>query len=289
MPQSWQKLSFTNKHPRDDHIIFHEPTHTYYIDGSSEKVISCTKFIHEFFPHFDPDVTIAKMMKSPKWTSSVWHGMSAEQIKKKWNDSGKEASTKGTAMHLAIEQFLHGSEEVIDPENYGTIEWKYFMNFWRDVEHDLVPYRSEWEVWMKEFMLCGSIDMVFYSKKQNGYVIYDWKRSKEIKTTNNFANGFGPVSHLPDSNYWHYTLQLNIYKYFLEKFYGLNVVDLCLVIIHPDNKNYRLIRLNMLNDEVEGMLNCRKRALDMNINKYIVLPIETCAIMEEEKEEEKEE
>jgi len=285
MPQSWQKLSFTNKHPRDDHITFHEPTHTYYIDGSSEKVISCTKFIHEFFPHFDPDVTIAKMMKSPKWTSSVWHGMSAEQIKKKWNDSGKEASTKGTAMHLAIEQFLHGSEEVIDPENYGTIEWKYFMNFWRDVEHDLVPYRSEWEVWMKEFMLCGSIDMVFYSKKQNGYVIYDWKRSKEIKTTNNFANGFGPVSHLPDSNYWHYTLQLNIYKYFLEKFYGLNVVDLCLVIIHPDNKNYRLIRLNMLNDEVEGMLNCRKRALDMNINKYIVLPIETCAIIEEEKEE----
>jgi ATP-dependent exoDNAse (exonuclease V) beta subunit len=289
MPQSWQKLSFTNKHPRDEHITFHEPTHTYYIDGSSEKVISCTKFIHEFFPHFDPDVTIAKMMKSPKWTSSVWHGMSAEQIKKKWNDSGKEASTKGTAMHLAIEQFLHGSEEVIDPENYGTIEWKYFMNFWRDVEHDLVPYRSEWEVWMKEFMLCGSIDMVFYSKKQNGYVIYDWKRSKEIKTTNNFANGFGPVSHLPDSNYWHYTLQLNIYKYFLEKFYGLNVVDLCLVIIHPDNKNYRLIRLNMLNDEVEGMLNCRKRALDMNINKYIVLPIETCAIIEEEKEEEKEE
>lgn len=288
MPQSWQKLSFTNKHPRDDHITFHEPTHTYYIDGSSEKVISCTKFIHEFFPHFDPDVTIAKMMKSPKWSSSVWHGMSAEQIKKKWNDSGKEASTKGTAMHLAIEQFLHGSEEVIDPENYGTIEWKYFMNFWRDVEHDLVPYRSEWEVWMKEFMLCGSIDMVFYSKKQNGYVIYDWKRSKEIKTTNNFANGFGPVSHLPDSNYWHYTLQLNIYKYFLEKFYGLNVVDLCLVIIHPDNKNYRLIRLNMLNDEVEGMLNCRKRALDMNINKYIVLPIETCAIMEEEKEEEEE-
>jgi ATP-dependent exoDNAse (exonuclease V) beta subunit len=286
MPQSWQKLSFTNKHPRDEHITFHEPTHTYYIDGSSEKVISCTKFIHEFFPHFDPDVTIAKMMKSPKWTSSVWHGMSAEQIKKKWNDSGKEASTKGTAMHLAIEQFLHGSEEVIDPENYGTIEWKYFMNFWRDVEHDLVPYRSEWEVWMKEFMLCGSIDMVFYSKKQNGYVIYDWKRSKEIKTTNNFANGFGPVSHLPDSNYWHYTLQLNIYKYFLEKFYGLNVVDLCLVIIHPDNKNYRLIRLNMLNDEVEGMLNCRKRALDMNINKYIVLPIETCAIIEEEKEEE---
>ena len=216
MPQPWQKLSFINKHPRDDRIRFHEPTHTYYIDGSSDKVISCTGFIHSFFPHFDADATIAKMMKSQKWTSSVWYGKSAEEIKKTWNDSGKEASTKGTAMHLAIEQFLHGSEEMIDPENYGTVEWKYFMNFWNDVKDDLVPYRSEWEVWMKEYLLCGSIDMVFYSKKLKGYVIYDWKRSKEIKTKNDFASGYGPVKHLPDANYWHYTLQLNIYKYFRE-------------------------------------------------------------------------
>ena len=271
MPQPWQKLSFTNKHPRDDHISFHEPTHTYYIDGSSEKVISCTGFIHSFFPHFDADATIKKMMSSKNWLSNKWYGMSAEEIKKTWNDSGKEASTRGTAMHLAIEQFLHGSPELIDPSNYGTIEWNYFMNFWRDVEHDLVPYRSEWEVWMKEYLLCGSIDMVFYSKKKKGYVIYDWKRSKEIKTTNNFGNGFGPVSHLPDCNYWHYTLQLNIYKYFLEKFYGLTIVDLCLVIIHPDQKNYKLIRLNVLEEEVEGMLDCRKQALDTNSSRSIIL------------------
>jgi hypothetical protein len=156
------------------------------------------------------------------------------------------------------------------------------MNFWNDVKTDLVPYRSEWEVWMKEYLLCGSIDMVFYSKKLKGYVIYDWKRSKEIKTKNDFGNGYGPVKHLPDSNYWHYTLQLNIYKYFLEKYYGLNVVDLCLVIIHPDNKNYRLIRLNILEEEVEDMIQCRKRALDMNVNKMIVLPIDECAFIEED-------
>ena len=283
MPQPWQKLSFTNKHPRDNHIVFHEPTHTYYIDGKCDGVISCTKFIHEFFPHFDPDVTIKKMMKSKNWASSVWYGKSADEIKKAWNDSGKEASSKGTAMHLAIEQFLHGSPEQIDPANYDTIEWKYFMNFWNDVKDDLIPYRSEWEVWMKEFLLCGSIDMVFYSKKLGGYVIYDWKRSKEIKTKNDFGHGYGPVEHLPDTNYWHYTLQLNIYKYFLENFYDLKIVDLCLVILHPDNKNYRLIRLNMLEDEVVEMLDCRKRALDMRlaVNKTIVLPLPSCGFLEE--------
>ena len=68
----------------------------------------------------------------------------------------------------------------------------------------------------------------------------------------------------------------------MERYYGLNVVDLCLVILHPDNKNYRLIRLNILEEEVEDMIQCRKRALDMNINKSIVLPIEECAFIEEE-------
>jgi hypothetical protein len=87
---------------------------------------------------------------------------------------------------------------------------------------------------------------------------------------------------LPDTNYWHYTLQLNIYKYFLENYYGLKITDLCLVILHPDNKNYKLIRLNILEDEVVEMLQCRKRALDMNINKYIALPINDCLFEEGE-------
>jgi ATP-dependent exoDNAse (exonuclease V) beta subunit len=280
--QHWQHLSRLNSHPRDRHIAFDEPTHKYYVNGSCEGNISCTGFIHEFFSHFDPKSTITKMRRSPNWATSKYFGKTDEESMKEWSDSGKAASEAGTAMHLAIEQFLHDSSDVIDPSTYETIEWKYFMNFWRDVEHDLVPYRSEWEVWMKEYLLCGSIDMIFYSKKLKGYVIYDWKRSKDIKTKNDFASGYGPVDHLPDTNYWHYTLQLNIYKYFLEKHYGLKIVDLCLVILHPDNKNYRLIRLNILDEEVEGMLECRKRAIDMKVNKNIVLPLPQCNFIEEE-------
>ena len=282
-PKAWQKLTFKNKHPRDDNLVFHEPTHTYYIAGSSKGVISCTKFLHEFFPHFDADATIQKMMKSKNWASSVWNtpGVTPEKIKKAWSSKGEEASTAGTAMHLAIEQFLHGSPEEINPKTYDTVEWKYFMNFWNKVKDDLVPYRSEWEVWMDEFKLCGSIDMVFYRKSDNSYVIYDWKRSKDIKTDNPFGKGFGPVSHLPDSNYWHYTLQLNVYKYFLQTHYGLRVSDMYLVILHPDNKNYREIRLNHLDEEVLGMLECRRVAIEMKVSQAIVLPIEECAILDE--------
>ena len=261
MPQPWQELSFKNKNPRDDLIQFDEPTHVYTVKGSSKGIVSCTKFLHEFFPHFDADAVIKKMMASPKWPQNKNYGKTAAQIKKEWNDNGASASGAGTAMHLAIEQFLHGHKELIEPGVLETPEWTYFMNFWKEAKNDLVPYRSEWEVWSEEHKLAGSIDMIFYRKSDDSYVIYDWKRSKEIKKENNFGNGYGPVSHLPDANYWHYTLQLNVYRWFLETFYGLKISDMYIMIFHPDNDNFKRYKLNRLDDEVEGMIAARLKAV----------------------------
>jgi ATP-dependent exoDNAse (exonuclease V) beta subunit len=261
MPQSWQTLSFTNEHPRDKSIVFDEPTHGYTVNGVSKGWISCTKFLHDFFPHFDADAVIQKMMSSPKWPLNKYFGKTAQQIKAEWDENGRVASTAGTAMHLAIEQFLHGHPELIDRAVLKTTEWRYFQNFWADVSGDLVPYRSEWEVWSEEYKLAGSIDMIFYRKSDDSYVIYDWKRSKEIKMENSWGDGYGPVSHLPDCNYWHYTLQLNTYRWFLETYYGLKISDMYIVIMHPDNKNYKSYRLNRLEDEVLGMLAERKKKI----------------------------
>jgi hypothetical protein len=265
MPQAWQTLSFINEHPRDKSIVFDEPTHVYTVNGVSKGWISCTKFLHDFFPHFDADAVIQKMMSSPKWPMNKYFGKTAQQIKAEWDENGRVASTAGTAMHLAIEQFLHGKPELIDRAVLKTVEWRYFQNFWADVSGDLVPYRSEWEVWSEEYKLAGSIDMIFYRKSDDSYVIYDWKRSKEIKMENSWGDGYGPVSHLPDCNYWHYTLQLNTYRWFLETYYGLKISDMYIVIMHPDNKNYKSYRLNRLEDEVLGMLAERKKKITQKI------------------------
>jgi len=262
MPQPWQELSYCNAHPRDAYLQFDEPTHVYTVNGSSKGIISCTKFLHEFFPHFDADAIIRKMMSSPKWPKSKYYGQTAEEIKKGWNDNGAEASGAGTALHLAIEQFLHGHPEMIPAAVKETVEWKYYENFWADVSQDLVPYRSEWEVWSEEYKLAGSIDMVFYRKSDNSYVIYDWKRSKEIKKESNFGEtGYGPLAHIPNLNYWTYTIQLNVYRWFLETYYDLKISDMYIVIFHPNNSNYKRFRLNRLNDEVQGMLSARLRAV----------------------------
>jgi len=284
MPASWQKLTFQNAHPRDAHITFHEPTHKYYVNGSCQGNISCTGFIHEFFEHFDPAAIIAKMKKSSTWMTSPYYGKTDKEIMAEWNANGKQASEAGTAMHLAIEQYLHGSPEQIQPDILGSVEWKYFMKFWADCGHDLEPYRSEWEVFTdtianadaseRKIKLCGSIDMVFRRKSDGKFVIYDWKRSKEIKSDNQYKKGLAPLNHLPDTNYWHYTMQLNVYKWILETYYGLEVADLYLVILHPNQASYQRMRLNIMTDEVEDMIECRRRAVEGGCKQSVILPID---------------
>lgn len=273
MPESWETLCHTNHHARDDRITFYEPTHTYTIDGSSKGIISGTGFLHQFFPHFDAKATIQKMMKKPNWPASQYYGMTATEIETLWSDKGKDASTKGTAMHLAIEQFLNGASDVIDPQVKQTSEFQYFMNFWNDHGSDLEPWRAEWSVFSHEHMLCGQIDMLFRRKSDGKFLIYDWKRSREIKTSNDWTKGLGPLSHMDDCNYWHYTLQLNLYRWILEHLYDMEIAEMYLIICHPENKNYRRMRLNRLDQEIEEMLACRTRALTEKWHAPVMLSV----------------
>ena len=254
----WQRLAVTNEHPRDKRITFDEETHTYTIDGSKDGWVSCTQFIHGYIQEFDADAIIKKMMASSKWSASKYYGMTAEQIKKQWSDSANEASTAGTRMHLDIERF-NNAEPVGNLEGDGwepnaSPEWDYFLKYdeRHRKEHGFVPYRTEWLVFKENIKLAGSIDMI-YKKPDGTYAIYDWKRAKEIKFTNTFQNMSPPLDNLPDTNYWHYSLQLNIYRKILEELYDIVVSEMALVVLHPNNPSYKVIMLNRMDDEVSAM------------------------------------
>lgn len=296
MPQSitdgaltWQRLAVVNKHPRDDRIQFEEESHTYTIDGTRTGWTSCTGFLHNFFGHFDADACIAKMMASPKWYESKYFGMTAQQIKDSWAAKGKASSEAGTRMHLDIEHFynamphalVEGGERTAAPLEACTwsmedgwagmtvdewvpaagAEWDYFLDYQQRHGSTLgQPFRTEWLVFDEEHKVAGSIDMV-YKKPDGTLAIYDWKRIEDLKTENKWQSGLGPVAHLPDTNYWHYSLQLNVYRYILQKHYGYTVSELALVVLHPSNRSWRVARLNFMDDEVAGMMAARAAAL----------------------------
>jgi len=91
-------------------------------------------------------------------------------------------------------------------------------------------------------------------------LIYDWKRCKEIVKENAYGSTATTecIRHLPDTNFWHYALQLNTYKTIIEEKYGKKVVGLCLVCLHPNNADYQLIEVPFMEKELVDLFEYRK-------------------------------
>jgi len=369
-------LAKQNPHPRDAHIHFDEGPHKYTIDGingvtADTEFTSVTTFIHQHFEHFDAKKVIAAMMRNQKkWNDPVanakYYGKTAEEIEQMWADAGKDASTKGTAMHHQIECFYNTPPALADPHQATTAataagvpdslacdpssdhqsneycsafaercersvavpplgggtppEIQYFLNFNQEYvagdDATLRPYRTEWTVFHEEAQIAGSIDMVYeviehpvsngcdlspdhQSPHQSSVAtavggrnppheeaqiagsidmvyeviesastaastplaIYDWKRCREITKTNR-AGKFAThpaIEHLPDTNFWHYALQLNTYKYILQTKYDKTITDLYLIVLHPDAQNYQRVKLPDLQTEVAELFEERIR------------------------------
>ena len=252
-------LANLNPHERDSHILFDEGPHVYTIDGDSD-FMSVTTWNHSHFPHFDADKIITNMMNSKKWSQSKYFGQTIGEIKAGWNKNGQEASKAGTKMHYDIECFYN--EEDVEVEE-DCVEWKYFEKFEEEIGQNLEPYRTEWMIWDKELKFAGSIDMIFRNP-DGTLLIYDWKRCKNIKKDNRWQGATTDcISHLPDTNYWHYSLQLNTYKYLLEKNYGEKVVGMYLVCLHPNNANKSYIKIEVpdLGEEIKDLMSLRKTML----------------------------
>lgn len=248
------KLAKQNAHPRDKRLRFDEEPHLYYIDGVNDN-ISVTTFIHKIFPQFDEEKIINNMMKGRNWEKSQYYGMTKQEIKDAWEKNRVEASTAGTAMHKDIELFYND----IPIENDST-EFSYFLKFNDEFKDKLKPYRTEWEVFCEELKFAGSIDMI-YENDDGTKEIYDWKRCKKITKTNAFEMGHHPVEHLPNSNYWHYSLQLNIYRRILQKEYGEEVTKLFLVCLHPNQTSYMRIPVPIMDAEVDDIFEFRKNQI----------------------------
>ena len=235
---SIDKLAKINSHERDARITFDPVPHKYYVDGKGGYT-SVTTFVHESFPKFNDTGNARRMALCPDFESK--YPQYADLIKqfpdrddlaaaiiRKWNTDRDLAASLGTAMHAGIEMFYNDVEAQDLPE--------YFITYAKRRKDDgYVPFRTEWQIYDEESGIAGSIDMIYYRPSTGTYHMVDWKRSKRIDKRG-FGNGLVPMQHLRDCNYMHYSLQLNTYKYILEKHYGIKIEDMHICVLHPDNQ-----------------------------------------------------
>ena len=278
-PTIYPVLECNHSNVRDENIQLFKENHKYIILSEPDtEYTSVTTWIKSHFPKFDADGIIKMMMNRKNWQEGhrYW-GLNPEEIKALWETNKTIVASAGTDLHFQIECFMN---EKLLPSGYTLenlynlymfqykkrhrsmpLEWQYFIQFVKDYP-DLKPYRTEWVIYHEDVKISGSIDAV-YENSDGTLSLYDWKRCKEITRINkwnNFAISLH-ICHLPDSNFWHYAIQLNTYKVILEDKYGKKVKDLFIVNLHPDAtaENYVLIKMPDLSREVRSLFEEIKR------------------------------
>jgi len=297
-------LDVLHRHPRDRRIFFDSgvegEVHDYYVDFAGDGdfgragLLSVTGLCKAFFPQFDADKIIPKMMGGATWhpskRRSKYFGLSPETIKAGWARDGKAARESGTVMHDFIDLYYNG-ECTLDDVPADDAALKQFAEFTAEMGGDLQPYRSEWFVFTDpRTKVTGAIDMTFVNKplmeKQWAAVahgaeppstlhlwIYDWKRSKRISKFSRYERPFAPLDKLQSTNYITYSMQLNMYKWILEHHYAgvvweghtyerVRVDGMYLCVMHPNQSSHRLHLCPDMHRYVDRVMDLRREALE---------------------------
>jgi DNA helicase-2/ATP-dependent DNA helicase PcrA len=248
---------------QDKLISFEDSSHTYNVIGVGE-MRPVSSVIALFFEPFNAEeVSIRKCQGDLT---------AAAKLREEWDAKGSFASQAGTFLHKQIENYLNNKLEPqtfkCDVEYNGKYlhlnkridiskEWAYFKAF--DMATTYQPFRTEWCVFDKEARMAGTVDLIC-ARPDGTYELYDWKRSNKVNPNeaNQWSKGINGLEHLSDTSYSHYCLQQNLYRYMLEKNYGIKISRMNLVVLHPDYMSYNVVPVPIMDHEVRIVISYLK-------------------------------
>lgn len=253
----FKELSIFNR------ITFVEKTHSYLIDGQPSNSPSVTRLLKKFKKEFDKENTAARVAKKTKTT--VAHVLA------EWEMNNLYSTTMGSMLHKYIENFycnkrieFEGSFSGLAFEEKKKISEnlpkliQYFQNFYEDNKH-LVCVKNEMVLGdVADTRVCGMMDMLSYNTQTDALEILDFKTNKKMSKTSPWGNLFYPFDDMTEGEINEYTIQLNCYKYFLEKYTSVKIDKLKLVWFNVNNSNYEVIELGDIQPKIKMMMDCFK-------------------------------
>jgi hypothetical protein len=246
-----------------DRVTFKSGTHIYLVDGKPSANKSVTGVLERCKPVFELD----------KWAeiSAKKAGITPEEQKEIWRIGNLYSTTKGSIIHNYIENYY--SNKFV-PYDKGKVERelgvnlhaelrseipyliKQFYTFFNDTKSVLMPIKNEFIVGdIDNTKICGMLDLLMYNIENDTFELLDIKTNKNIKTVNPWGEKLlDPVSYLDSCEFNTYSLQLSLYKHFIEKYTCVKIAKHSVVWFNSDNDSYKVIDTNDLQDECAAIL-----------------------------------
>jgi ATP-dependent exoDNAse (exonuclease V) beta subunit len=247
MSEEWLEPVHINPSPNeklhDSTLQFNEADHIYSLsDDATLELTSATTFIHRYFSPFDREKIASKLIQNvPKYANST-----KEELFADWKQSG----VSGTNVHNALEDFI-----IYYNKDGGSKYEKALEKFCvTDIERNKARQGMDWlgdnvfgkdklkllpevKVVTRDYKIAGMMDLLVHDTEKDEYTILDWKTNKRIskKSYGGVVGSRECTSDLDDCNFIHYTLQLSLYRYILEREYGLKITKQALIHV-SENK-----------------------------------------------------
>ena len=213
----------TAKHPSGATIEFNEERHRYTVGDTV--YTSATTVLGEYMNKFNADLISYYVARR--------EGKTKEAVLAEWECKKVEACTFGNRVHRHAELLCLAKYGLTAESERETIAFRYVLNYVSELLDDYFIVEPEKIVFSIAHEVSGTIDVVARHKQTGALALFDWKTSRKIEARNKYSKPcHAPLSHLVDSNFIKYSLQLNLYKRILELEGYYEEVIQELIIVH---------------------------------------------------------
>lgn len=212
-------------------LNFNADIHTYNVDNIN--LPSVSGLLKQFYPYVDFDVIASY--------SAIKQGKTKEEVLAEWKIKNTEGLALGTNTHNFLENYLDAIPTT-NSEKAG-------VEFLRNLPSHIHIVCNELRMYHKKYNYAGTADLILFNSNTNKFIIADYKTNEDLFKTYNQLKA--PFSHLNDSSFSKYQLQLSYYKLMFEQVFEVE----SLLLIHLDRNTGKPVMYNC-NDYTEKLKNC---------------------------------
>ena len=244
-------------------ITFVESNHSYLIDNSPTNSFSVTQLLKKFKKPFDKEKIAARVAKRDN--------VNIEDVLGLWSNINSYSTTIGSILHKYIENYYCNKKTKVEIscEHLNANQKKQiltnlpklieqFHNFYQQ-NKNLLCVRNELVLGdIDDTKVCGMSDMLSYNTDTNQLEILDFKTNKKMKKSSQYGTLFFPFDDMSEGEINEYTIQLNTYKFFIEKYTNLKISKLKIVWFNIENDTFQVFELADIQYKISKMFESLK-------------------------------